>query len=168
MSACEKLPDALRILIPAGMVCALPALVFPGPTAAQADRPAPAPPAVAGDVAPELSLATPPGPSVAPDAAPRASSTDADGLPLWWTSEEPSEAGGPAADIESLRGFLPSALYRDVLELRDRVVRMRTHLFGRRGIVSVGQTDESGDLGRLRVNLQYDPDPGLRVTVVTD
>lgn len=67
----------------------------------------------------------------------------------------------------SLGEFLPRELRRDLLELRARIQRYRTVLFGTRGIVRWGEMDGSEGTSRLRLNLQADPDPGFRVTLVT-
>lgn len=81
----------------------------------------------------------------------------------------PSEpAPGDARDsFGTLGDVLPRELCRDLLELRARIQRYRTVLFGRRGIVRFGELDGADRLGRVRLNLQTDPEPGFRVTLVT-
>lgn len=79
---------------------------------------------------------------------------------------DPAPGGGSAAGEDlDLPEFLPWALRRDLHDLRRRVQRVRTVLFGREGIVDMGRV-EGTDLGRLRLNLQYDPHPGLRFVLV--
>lgn len=70
-------------------------------------------------------------------------------------------------DLGGLGDVLPRELLRDLLELRARVQRYRTMLFGDRGIVRWGELEGAPEAGRLRLNLQADPHPGLRVTLVT-
>lgn len=171
MSSCEQLSSLLRGLVPAPVLCALAALLLPTHVVAQAERPArpaPAPSALeaaAGDAA-------------LPAARAGGSSEEAfAGVPLPLTNVGeallaralggPPSGEDPGSGLSSLRDFLPFSLYRDVVELRDRVVRVRSRVFGRRGIVSLGRADEDGEVGRLRLNLQYSPDPGIRVTLVT-
>lgn len=79
---------------------------------------------------------------------------------------DPAPGGGSAAgEHHDLPDFLPWALRRDLHDLRRRVQRARTVLFGRAGIVDMGRVGGS-DLGRLRLNLQYDPHPGVRFVLV--
>lgn len=171
---CQKLPEFLRALLPVAALCALVGLFLPRPADAQTEEltrptPAPGPPVIeaAGDGA-----ALPPAPEGATAlermAGARISSSADVGEVLLARALGGSSSGqGPGPDLSSLRGFLPDGLYRDVLELRDRVVRVRSQVFGRRGIVSFGEAEDDGDLGRLRLNLQYSPDPGIRFTLVT-
>lgn len=69
-------------------------------------------------------------------------------------------------DLGSLDDFLPEPLCRDLLRLRSQVQDARKVLFGRRGIVRLGSQPD-GEGSRLRLNLQYSPDPGIRFTLVT-
>lgn len=81
-----------------------------------------------------------------------------------------SPEGAPAEGREDLGGLgdvLPRELLRDLLELQARVRRYRTLLFGHRGIVRWGELEGAPEASRLRLNLQADPHPGLRVTLVT-
>lgn len=71
------------------------------------------------------------------------------------------------ADLGSLDDFLPDQLGRDLLRLRSQVQDAREVLFGRRGIVRLGSPESSGGASRLRMNLQWSPDPGIRFTLVT-
>ena len=71
------------------------------------------------------------------------------------------------ADLGSLGEVLPDQLCRDLLRLRGRVRDARRVLFGQRGIVRLGQLDTAGEKARMRLNLQYSPDPGIRFTLVT-
>lgn len=176
MSTRDSLPAVPRSAAPAAPVrtatlCALGALLAAVPARAQSDRPVPAPapatPAVE-DVTSRAADAASAQASERPASTGRLpASTDAAEVLLSRALGDPSETDGPGPDLESLRDFLPNSLFRDVVELRDRVVRVRSRLFGRRGIVSLGQADDAGELGRVRLNLQYEPDPGLRVTLVT-
>lgn len=71
---------------------------------------------------------------------------------------------------ESLGGLgdvLPRELCRDLVELKARIRRYRSVLFGHRGILRWGELDGSKEISRLRLNLQADPHPGVRVTLVT-
>lgn len=81
----------------------------------------------------------------------------------------PRDAGAEDAreSLGSLGDVLPRELCRDLLELRARVQRYRTVLFGDRGILRWGRLEGPGGRSRLRLNLQADPDPGFRVTLVT-
>lgn len=176
MSTRDSLPAVPRSAAPGTPVrtatlCALGALLAAVPARAQSDRPVPAPAPATPDVEDVTSRAAD---AASAQASERPASTvrlpaatDAAEVLLSRALGEPSETAGPGPDLESLRDFLPNSLFRDVVELRDRVVRVRSRLFGRRGIVSLGRTDEGGELGRVRLNLQYDPDPGIRVTLVT-
>lgn len=69
--------------------------------------------------------------------------------------------------LGSLGDVLPRGLCRDLLELRARIRRYRTVLFGQRGILRWGEVEGGEGHGRVRLNLQADPHPGLRVTLVT-
>lgn len=69
--------------------------------------------------------------------------------------------------LGSLGDVLPRGLCRDLLELRDRIQRFRTVLFGQRGILRWGDVEGSEGHSRIRLNLQADPHPGLRVTLIT-
>ena len=77
----------------------------------------------------------------------------------------PASRGDATGEDLDLPEFLPWPLRRDLDDLRRRVQRVRTVLFGREGIVDVGRVDGT-DLGRLRLNLQYDPRPGVRFVLV--
>lgn len=180
MSPCEKLPVSLRALAPVAVLCALATLLLPDAAPAQ-DVPSSSPPTLSTvEAATEL----PSRAALARTATGRSAAARTSGVrPLSGGEEVPASVGeallsralagppgggdGPGPDLDSLREFLPNALYRDVLELRDRVVRVRSRVFGREGIVSFGQVGREGDLGRIRLNLQYSPDPGIRVTLVT-
>lgn len=70
-------------------------------------------------------------------------------------------------DLGSLGDVLPGALLRDLVELRARVQRYRAVLFGERGIARWGDLEDSEETARIRLNLQADPHPGFRVTLVT-
>jgi hypothetical protein len=70
-------------------------------------------------------------------------------------------------DLGGLGDVLPRELLRDLLELQARVQRYRTVLFGDRGIVRWGELEGAPEASRLRLNLQADPHPGLRVTLIT-
>lgn len=75
---------------------------------------------------------------------------------------------GPAEEeLGSLGDFLPDPLCRDLLRLRTQVQDARRVLFGQRGIVRLGKLDAEGEKSRVRLNLQYSPDPGIRFTLVT-
>lgn len=172
MSPCEKLPGILRALFPATVLCALAGLLLPGFARAQSDRPArpspaPASSAVAASSEAALSDRDPGADALGRIADARLSPKDLGQALLSRALGGPSEEAGSGPDLSSLRDFLPPGLYHDVLELRDRVVRLRSRVFGRRGIVSLGRAGEDGELGRLRLNLQHSPDPGIRVTLVT-
>lgn len=78
---------------------------------------------------------------------------------------DPGPAAGTSREDPDLPEFLPWALRRDLRELRRRVRRARDILFGTEGIVDVGRM-EGADVGRLRLNLQYDPDPGIRFVLL--
>mgnify|MGYP006292587363 CR=1 FL=1 len=78
---------------------------------------------------------------------------------------QPASGGATEGEDLDLPEFLPWPLRRDLDDLRRRVQRVRTVLFGREGIVDVGRVDGT-DLGRLRLNLQYDPRPGVRFVLV--
>ena len=62
--------------------------------------------------------------------------------------------------------FLPIQLREDILRAEARLQELRTLLFGQRGIIRLGEGDASGH-SRLRLNLQYDPDPGVRFVLLT-
>lgn len=79
----------------------------------------------------------------------------------------PRRTAGDEPDLGSLDDFLPAALCRDLLRLRAQVQDMRRVLFGRRGIVRLGSVESDEQTSRLRLNLQYSPDPGIRFTLVT-
>ncbi len=79
----------------------------------------------------------------------------------------PRKTGGDEPDLGSLEDFLPAALCRDLLRLRAEVREARRVLFGRRGIVRLGTVESDQEASRLRLNLQYSPDPGIRFTLVT-
>ena len=170
MSICEKFPPLIRALLPVGVFCALLGTLLAAPAEGQSARP------VAASVSPDMRAVSPravpevararSGPGPIPTARLPAAPDAADVL-LSRTFSEPSANRASGPDLGSLRDFLPAALFRDVVELRDRAIRVRSRLFGRRGIVSFGGAGEDGDLGRVRVNLQYDPDPGIRVTLIT-
>lgn len=178
VSPCEKLPAPLRALAPVTLLCALAAFLLPDAARAQ-DVPSSPPTLAAAEPAANLSsragLTEPPtGRSpAARSSGVRLLSGGGDAprsvgeVLLSRALAGPPDGGGPGPDLESLRDFLPDALYRDVLELKDRVIRLRSRVFGREGIVSLGRAGREGDLGRLRLNLQYSPDPGIRVTLVT-
>jgi len=70
-------------------------------------------------------------------------------------------------ELGSLGDFLPDPLCRDLLRLRTQVQDARRVLFGQRGIVRLGKLDAEGEKARVRLNLQYSPDPGIRFTLVT-
>ena len=170
MSICEKFPPLIRALFPVGVLCTLLGTLLTVPAEGQSARPP------AARVSPDIRAVSPRAvPEVARarsarEAIPTArlpAAPDAADVLLSRTLSEPSASRAPGPDLGSLRDFLPAALFRDVVELRDRAIRVRSRLFGRRGIVSFGGAGEGGDLGRIRVNLQYDPDPGIRVTLVT-
>ncbi len=172
------LPVLLRALIPATALCVLAGPLLPAPAQAQSERPAPvgAPPAVEGAAPPAVEAPAVPGLEGAerrraapadPSGLGSPASADVGETLLTRALEGSPGPDGPSPDLDSLRDLLPRALYHDVLRLRDRVVRARSHVFGRRGIVSLGEADDDGEVGRLRLNLQYDPDPGIRVTLVT-
>lgn len=171
MSPCQKLPPFLRNSLPGTLVCALVgALLAAVPARAQSVRPVSSPRAAVVEPA-----SPPPPPSAVRSRGPSAvepqvrvpAPSDAGELFLARAFQEPRESEGEGPDLESLRDFLPPRLYADVVELKNRVIRVRHRLFGREGIVSVGRADDGGEVGRLRLNLQYDPDPGVRVTIVT-
>lgn len=169
MSPCEKLPGILRALFPAAMLCALAGLLLPGFARAQSDRPArpspaPASSAVAASTQAALSEPGPGAVALGRIAGARLSPKDLGQTLLSRALDGTSDGTASGPDLSSLRDFLPPGLYHDVLELRDRVVRARSRVFGRRGIVSLGQ---AGEVGRLRLNLQHSPDPGIRFTLVT-
>ena len=71
------------------------------------------------------------------------------------------------ADLGSLGDVLPRELCRDLLRLRGQVREARRVLFGQRGIVRLGEMGAEGEKSRMRLNLQYSPDPGIRFTLVT-
>lgn len=71
------------------------------------------------------------------------------------------------SDLGSLSDVLPEPLFRDLIRLHSRVQSARRVLFGRRGIVGLGRLEPGRDHARLRLNLQYSPDPGIRFTLVT-
>lgn len=71
-----------------------------------------------------------------------------------------------ASDLAALTGFLPGGLHRDLVRLTRGAQKVENHLFGRAGIVSVGRLDGAEEVGRVRLNLQHDPNPGLRLTLV--
>lgn len=170
---CQKLSALFRGAVPAPLLCVLAVLLLPAHALAQTDRPArpspaPEPPVVdAAGGAAVLSAARGGGPAIQALAAPGLATSDAGEALLARALGGPSSGEEPGPDLSSLRDFLPRGLYHDVLELRDRVVKVRSRVFGRRGIVSVGEADEEGEVGRLRLNLQYSPDPGIRVTLIT-
>lgn len=70
-------------------------------------------------------------------------------------------------DLGSLGDVLPAPLCRDLLRLRSRVQSARQVLFGQRGILRLGDVGPDDERSRLRLNLQYSPDPGIRFTIVT-
>lgn len=83
-------------------------------------------------------------------------------------------ADGEAADAVSsgedskleLPSFLPLRLRHDLQRMETKIRELRTVLFGDRGIVRLGEDEESG-ASRFRLNLQYDPEPGLRFVLLT-
>lgn len=79
----------------------------------------------------------------------------------------PSTAEDADQSLGSLGDVLPRGLCRDLRELRARIQRYRTVLFGQRGILRWGELEGSEDQSRVRLNLQADPQPGVRVTLVT-
>lgn len=79
----------------------------------------------------------------------------------------PRKTAADEPDLGSLDDFLPAALCRDLLRLRAQVQEARRVLFGRRGIVRLGNVESDEEASRLRLNLQYSPDPGIRFTLVT-
>lgn len=88
--------------------------------------------------------------------------------------ERDRAAGGDAADALpsgeastlELPGFLPVRLRHDLHRMEAGIRELRTLLFGHRGIFRLGEDDASG-ASRFRLNLQYDPDPGLRFVLLT-
>lgn len=70
-----------------------------------------------------------------------------------------------ASDLD-LPGFLPLRLRHDLHRMEAGIRELRTVLFGQRGIFRLGEDEESG-ASRFRLNLQYDPDPGLRFVLLT-
>lgn len=172
MTPCEKLPALLRATVPVGILCALVGLLLPASLHAQSHRPAPsspppARPAVEASVAPALAHASPEAAPIERIVGPRFVAPGPGELLLARALEGAPGGRGTGSDLSSLRDLLPGPLYHDMVELRDRVVRVRSRVFGRRGIFSLGQAGEEDDVGRLRVNLQYSPDPGIRVTLIT-
>lgn len=173
--------------VPRATSVALPLLVtgllLPGAVAGQQPSPIPIPsleqvrpesrvqPESAEDVRPEATSA--PGPRQHPRLAFPAGPAPGSWLPAArdavFALTGPPE-GAPADVREDLGGLgdvLPRELLRDLLELRARVQRYRTLLFGDRGIVRWGELEGTPEASRLRLNLQADPHPGLRVTLVT-
>lgn len=61
---------------------------------------------------------------------------------------------------------LPSGLHGEVRTLTRQVREIGDCLFGTDGMVSMGTVEETGQ-PRLRLNLQYEPEPGLRLTLLT-
>jgi hypothetical protein len=72
---------------------------------------------------------------------------------------------GDASTLE-LPSFLPLRLRNDLHRMETRIRELRTVLFGHRGIFRLGENEESG-ASRFRLNLQYDPEPGLRFVLLT-
>lgn len=173
MSSCQRLSALFRGALPGPVLCALVAFLLPAHALAQGDRPtrpspAPGPPAMeVTDGGGALPVARGGGPALESLAGPRLASTGADEALLVRALIGSFAGEGSGPDLSSLQDVLPRALYRDVVHIKDRMVRLRSRVFGRRGIVSVGDADEDGDLGRLRLNLQHSPDPGIRFTLVT-
>lgn len=173
MSSCQRLSALFRGALPVPALCALAALLLPAHVLAQDDRPTrPSATLDAPAVEAADAVAAPPtarGNETALEALAGArfeSTGPGEALLLRALTGSPGDEG-PGPDLSSLRDVLPRALYRDVLHLKDRMVKLRSRVFGRRGIVSLGHADEDGDLGRLRLNLQHSPDPGIRFTLVT-
>lgn len=84
------------------------------------------------------------------------------------------EAGDDAAEAlpsgdaprVDLPDFLPVRLRHDLHRMEAGIRELRTVLFGQRGIFRLGEDEASGS-SRFRLNLQYDPDPGLRFVLLT-
>lgn len=102
----------------------------------------------------------------------RAGATLARATPI--RGEPARPAGGdaaealPSGDVSTLElpGFLPVRLRHDLRRMETRIRELRTVLFGHRGILRLGEDEESGT-SRFRLNLQYDPEPGLRFVLLT-
>ncbi len=173
MPSCQRLSALFRGAPRVPVLCALAALLLPAHTLAQDDRPTrpsaalDAPAVEAADAASAQPAARGNETALEALAGARLESTGPGEALLLRALTGSSGDEGPGPDLSSLRDVLPRALYRDVLHLTDRVVQLRSRVFGRRGIVSLGHADEDGDLGRLRLNLQHSPDPGIRFTLVT-
>lgn len=162
MMPCQKLPAWLRALPLLGVVCGLLVLLWPTSTvrAQEVDR-------VALMEAPRGIPATPAEPT--PSRSLRASATST--LPPGMAARaEGAFAGDVATDwrteLGDLDGFLPGPLRRDLVRVAERAKRVESRLFGREGIVSVGRVEGTEKVGRLRLNLLYDPDPGFQMTLV--
>lgn len=173
MRICEQISSLPVRQFPAALVCAVLTLLCPEAVRAQSGGPTPV--TEASTVPPRTEIA-PAGTVVrnAAGALPTGTSTpvpspDVGEALLSWalSSGNAPDGRSSAGDLGDFRDVLPPALLDDIVRLRDRVVRMRSRVFGRRGIVSFGQVEGSESLGRLRVNLQYEPDPGFRVTLIT-
>lgn len=72
---------------------------------------------------------------------------------------------GDASNLD-LPGFLPVRLRHDLHRMEAGIRELRTVLFGHRGIFRLGE-DEASGASRFRLNLQYDPEPGLRFVLLT-
>lgn len=74
----------------------------------------------------------------------------------------------PSGDASKLNlpSFLPVRLRNDLHRMEAGIRELRTVLFGHRGIFRLGEDEESG-ASRFRLNLQYDPEPGLRFVLLT-
>lgn len=158
-------------------------LLLPGALAGQQPAPVPIPsldqvrpewrvqPESAEDVRPEPAPA--PGPRQHPRLALPAGPSPGSWLPaardaVFALAGPPRDAPADARDdLGGLGDVLPRELLRDLLELHARVRRYRTVLFGDRGIVRWGELEGAPRASRLRLNLQADPHPGLRLTLVT-
>lgn len=162
MLPCQKLPAWLRALPLLGIVCGLLVLLWPTSTvrAQEGDR-------VALMEAPRGTPATPAEPT--PSRSLRASTTSTPPPRMAARAEGgfTGEASTPGAiDFGSLDGLLPRALRRDLVRVAERAKQVESRLFGREGIVSVGRVEGMEKVGRLRLNLLYDPDPGFQMTLV--
>lgn len=167
--------------VPRAASMALPLLVaglpLPGALAGQQPTPVPVPsldhvrPASVHQVRPEATSA--PGPRQHPRLALPPGPAPGSWLPaardaVFALTGPPRAAPADAReDLGGLGDVLPRELLHDLMELRARVRRYGTLLFGDRGIVRWGELEGAPAASRLRLNLQADPHPGLRVTLVT-
>lgn len=153
-------------------------LLLPGAVAGQQSSPVPIP--SLEQVRPESVEQVRPGstPAAGPRQHPRLAVPPGPPHGSWWlpaARDAVSALAGPPEgardvareDLGGLGDVLPRKLLRDLLELQARIQRYRTVLFGDRGIVRWGELEGAPEASRLRLNLQADPHPGLRVTLVT-